>query len=167
MATGNSTLTTDQLGRLAVNLLHKAFIDATRTVSKRLFRQLESGEEVAVTHLELDDKQSVQLLMKLDATEHRGDLNFSAFRDSVVALLTELVTTLQEEGALRTLQATDTDSQGAQSHLLAAMGPTQHGSDINVLMASLTPSLIKPAVTVSLLYMDPNQFISPESLGES
>ena len=69
MPTGNSTLTNDQLGRLAVNLLHKAFIEATRTVSKRLFRQLEGGDEVAVTQLELDDKQTVQLLMKLDTSE--------------------------------------------------------------------------------------------------
>ena len=167
MPTGNSTLTNDQLGRLAVNLLHKAFIEATRTVSKRLFRQLETGDEVAVTQLELDDKQTVQLLMKLDASEYRGDLNFSAFRDSVAALLTELVTTLQEEGALRTLQATEADAPVGETHLLAAMGPTQHGADINVLMVSLSPSQVQPAITVSLLYMNPDQFRSSETLGES
>ena len=41
MALGNSTMTYDQLGNLAANLLHKAFIETTRTVSKGLFRRLE------------------------------------------------------------------------------------------------------------------------------
>ena len=50
---------------------------------------------------------------------------------------------------------------------VAAMGPTQHGADINVLMVSMTPSQVQPAITVSLLYMNPDQFMSPETLGES
>ena len=54
-----------------------------------------------------------------------------------------------------------------ETHLLAAMGPTQHGADINVLMVSMTPSQVQPAITVSLLYMNPDQFMSPETLGES
>ena len=92
-------MTNDQLGRLACKFapqsVHRGDKDR---LSKRLFRQLEGGDEVAVTQLELDDKQTVQLLMKLDTSEYRGDLNFSAFRDSVAALLTELVTTPRGSG---------------------------------------------------------------------
>ena len=74
---------------------------------------------------------------------------------------------LQEEGALRTLQATEANARVGETHLLAAMGPTQHGADINVLMVSLSPSQVQPAITVSLLYMNPDQFTSSETLGES
>ena len=44
MALGNSTMTYDQLGQLTAHLLHKAFIETTRTVSKGVFRRLVDGE---------------------------------------------------------------------------------------------------------------------------
>ena len=87
MAFGNSTMTYDQLGSLAANLLHKAFIETTRTVSKGLFRRLEQGETVGVTRLEFEGDETVQLNMTLDISQYRGDLNYSRFRDSIVAIL--------------------------------------------------------------------------------
>ena len=71
MAFGNSTMTYDQLGSLAANLLHKAFIETTRTVSKGLFRRLEEGETVGVTRLEFEGDETVQLNMTLDVSQYR------------------------------------------------------------------------------------------------
>ena len=98
MALGNSTMTYDQLGSLAANLLHKAFIETTRTVSKGLYRRLEEGETVGVTRLEFEGDETVQLNMTLDTSQYRGDLNYSRFRDSIVAILQDLVENLSGEG---------------------------------------------------------------------
>lgn len=167
MAFGNSTMTYDQLGSLAANLLHKAFIETTRTVSKGLFRRLEGGETVGVTRLEFEGDETVQLNMTLDISQYRGDLNYSRFRDSIVAILQDLIEILKEEGALRTYQERGPDQQGTNKVLIGARGPTVHGSDINVLMCTMTPSLREPLILMDLMYMDADQFIAPSSRGES
>ena len=102
MALGNSTMTYDQLGQLTAHLLHKAFIETTRTVSKGVFRRLVDGEVVPITQLEFEGDETVQLNMKLHMSAYRGDINYTRFRDGVVALLQELLTALSKEGALKT-----------------------------------------------------------------
>ena len=166
MALGNSTLTYDQLGKLAAHLLHKTFIEATRTVSKGVYRRLLAGEVVPITELKLEDDQSVQLNMKLHTSAYRGDINFSRFRESIVALLQELLAALRTEGELKSFQATDAAGVAMTTRLLAASGPTQQGADVNVLMVAMTPSDSEPRVVAELMYMDPDQFIT-SSRGES
>ena len=160
MALGNSTMTYDQLGGLAANLLHKAFIESTRTLSKQLFRRLNDGETLPVTKLELEDDQSLQLMMRLDCGEYRGELNYSKFRDSIVAILQALVEALKSENPLQTFQEKDAAGEPTHKVLLGTTGPTQHGDDINVLMCALTPSPTEPRVLVELLYMNPDQFVA-------
>lgn len=166
MAFGNSTMTQDELGRLAANLLHRAFVEATRTVSKGLYRRLIAGEVVPVTQLELADDQTVQLNMKLDTSEFRGDINFSQFRDGVVSLLQQLIPTLKSEGQLKSYHAKDQNDQFTDAVLLGVTGPTQHGADVNVMMISMTPSKTEPQIEVGLMYMNPDQFVSANR-GES
>lgn len=167
MALGNSTMTYDQLGSLAANLLHKAFIETTRTVSKGLYRRLEEGETVGVTRLEFEGDETVQLNMTLDTSQYRGDLNYSRFRDSIVAILQDLVEILKEEGALRTFQEKGPDQQATNKLLIGARGPTVNGNDINVIMCTMTPSLNEPLILMELMYMDADQFIAPSKRGES
>ncbi len=166
MALRNSTMTYDQLGNLTAHLLHKAFIEATRTVSKGVFRRLVDGEVVPITQLEFEGDESSQLNMRLHLTAYRGDINYTRFRDGVVALLQELLTALSEEGTLKTLTANDSNGVATNTRLLGVSGPTQHGKDVNVLMVALTPSQSEPKILVELMYMDPDQFVSAKR-GES
>jgi hypothetical protein len=99
-------------------------------------------------------------------SDYRGDINYTRFRDGVVALLKELLTALSKEGALKTFTANDADGFATNTRLLGASGPTQHGEDINVLMVAMTPSQNEPKIVVELMYMDPDQFVSA-SRGES
>ena len=80
MALGNSTMTYDQLGQLTAHLLHKAFIETTRTVSKGVYRRLVDGETVPITQLEFERDETVQLNMKLHMSEYQGDINYSRFQ---------------------------------------------------------------------------------------
>ena len=166
MALGNSTMTYDQLGQLTAHMLHKAFIETTRTVSKGVYRRLVDGETVPITQLEFERDETVQLNMKLHMSEYQGDINYSRFRDGVVALLQELITALSKEGAMKTFQANTGEGESTNTRLMGASGPTQHGEDINVLMVAMTPSDREPLVLLELMYMDPRQFVAPNR-GES
>lgn len=166
MALGNSTMTYDQLGQLTAHLLNKAFFETTRTVSKGVFRRLVDGELVPITQLEFEGDETVQLNMKLHMSAYRGDINYTRFRDGLVALLKELLTALSKEGALKTFTANDANGVATDTRLLGASGPTQHGEDINVLMVAMTPSKSEPKIVVELMYMDPDQFAS-DKRGES
>ena len=166
MALSNSTMTYDQLGNLTAHLLHKAFIEATRTVSKGVFRRLVDGEVVPITQLEFGSNETAQLNMKLHLAAYRGDINYTRFRNGVVALQQELLTALSKEGTLKALTASDANGVATNTRLLGASGLTQHGEDVNVLMVALTPSQSEPEILVELMYMDSDQFVSAKR-GES
>ncbi len=167
MALGNTTMTYDQLGNLAANLLHKAFIESKRTVSKGLFRRLEVGETVSVTRLEFEGDETVQLNMNLDTSQYRGELNYSKFRDSIVALLQDLIEIMKEEGALKTYQEQSASQQGTGKVLIGARGATVHANDLNVLMCTMAPSPNEPLILAGLMYMDADQFMRPSEDAES
>ncbi|MEK9624000.1 MAG: hypothetical protein VW103_05540, partial [Halieaceae bacterium] len=97
MAANEHTLTEKQLATISANILHQTLIEVSRTVGKRLFRELESGTRIAVTKLRMEDESEVRMDLKLDCSEFRGALNFSLFRDSVLALLSRLSDTLRDE----------------------------------------------------------------------
>ena len=49
MAENERTLTEEQLATISGNMLQKTLIDVSRTVGKRIFRELESGTRIALT----------------------------------------------------------------------------------------------------------------------
>ncbi len=166
MALSNTTMTYDQLGKLTAHLLHKVFIESSRTVAKSVYRRLIAGEFVPITHLEFEREERLTIHMKLDTLAYRGDINYSRFKDGVTVLLHELVTVVSEEGKLRTFAPREDSSGTAGTRLLGVSGSTQHGEDINVLMVAMTPSQSEPKILVELMYMDPDQFASAKR-GES
>ena len=112
MAANEHTLTEEQLATISANILHQTLIEVSRTVGKRLFRELESGTRIAVTQLRMEDGSEVRMDLKLDCSEFRGALNFSLFRDSVLALLSRLSDTLRdEESALPVMRLMDEAGQ--------------------------------------------------------
>ena len=112
MAANEHTLTEEQLATISANILHQTLVEVSRTVGKRLFRELESGTRIAVTQLRMEDGSEVRMDLKLDCSEFRGALNFSLFRDSVLALLSRLSDTLRdEESALPVMRLMDEAGQ--------------------------------------------------------
>ena len=51
MAAGEKTLTDEQFATISVNVLHQTLIEVSRTVGKRIFRELEAGTRVALPQL--------------------------------------------------------------------------------------------------------------------
>ena len=58
MAANERTLTEEQLATIGGNMLQKTLIDVSRTVGKRIFRELESGTRIALTQLRMEDERS-------------------------------------------------------------------------------------------------------------
>ena len=45
----------EQFLTIAINLLHRAFMDAKRTDAKNLFKAVSEGKRVALTNLQMED----------------------------------------------------------------------------------------------------------------
>lgn len=165
MAANEHTLTEEQLATISANILHQTLIEVSRTVGKRLFRELESGTRIAVTQLRMEDGSEVRMDLKLDRSEFRGALNFSLFRDSVLALLSRLSDTLRdEESALPVMRLMDETGQStSERRLFGVPGVIALDGVPNMLMMGATPSPSEPIILIELMYIDPEQFAqSPE-----
>ena len=61
MAANEQTLTDEQFATISANVLHQTLIEVSRTVGKRIFRELEAGKRVALTQLRMEDEGQVRL----------------------------------------------------------------------------------------------------------
>ena len=170
MAANEYTLTEHQLATISANILHQTLIEVSRTVGKRLFRELESGTRIAVTQLPMEDGSEVRVDLKLDCSEFRGALNFSLFRDSVLALLSRLSDILRDaESALPVMRLMDEAGQTTSERRLFAVPGVIVLDDVpNMLMMGATPSPSEPVILIELMYIDPDQFAqSPKTKASS
>jgi hypothetical protein len=166
MAANEHTLTEKQLATISANILHQTLIEVSRTVGKRLFRELESGTRIAVTKLRMEDESEVRMDLKLDCSEFRGALNFSLFRDSVLALLSRLSDTLRDEDtALPVMRMMDESGQStSERRLFGVPGVIAVDGVPNMLMMGASPSPNEPVILIELMYIDQEQFAqSPET----
>lgn len=164
-----TTLDTAKLATIAVNLLNQNLLEAERTQAKRVFRELEAGRSVGLTNLRMEDGGVVRFDIELDATEFRGSLNFSAFRDGIQALLARLVEELRLDGPLPyfvPLDATGSRPDGAL-RLFAAGGFTVHEGTVNALLLGAEPDGVEPVATLKLVYVDPDQFAQESASGDA
>ena len=98
--------------------------------------------------------------LKLDCSEFRGALNFSLFRDSVLALLSRLSDTLRDEDtALPVMRMMDESGQStSERRLFGVPGVIALDGVPNMLMMGATPSPSEPVILIELMYIDPEQF---------
>ena len=160
MAANEQTLTDEQFATISANVLHQTLIEVSRTVGKRIFRELEAGKRVALTQLRMEDEGQVRLDLTLDHTEFRGGLNFSLFRDSILALLSRLSDTLRDDDTpLPALRMMDESGQAtSERRLFGVPGVIAVEGVPNMLMMGATPSTTEPVVLIELMYIDPEQF---------
>lgn len=165
MATNERTLTDEQFATISANVIHQSLIEVSRTVGKRIFRELEVGKRIAVTQLRMEDESEVRLDVTLDHSEFRGALNFSIFRDSVLALLARLGDTLRDEDTslpvMRMMD--DTGEASSERRLFGVPGLIVVDDVANMLMMGATPSVSEPVVLIELMYIDPEQFAQSDA----
>jgi hypothetical protein len=149
------TIPTDKFLLIAVNLLHQQFIGAARTQAKRVFREFETGRTLGITTVKMEDESTVRFSMVLDHSEFQGKLNFGAFKASVSILLGNLAKALQEKKKIAVFNV----EGGANSVLFGVTGVTVEDEQPNVMVLGCDVGEEAGAVTLRLLYLNPDQFI--------
>ena len=144
---------------VASNILYKSLIEASRTEAKKLFNTVCQGKRIALLTVRMEDGSDLRFDLSLDSSEFRGNLNFGAFRASVMQLLAAMGETLQAE---KEVQVFTEENDG--SVLFGLPGVSREGDQINVLMLSAN---MRAAGTVllKLMYMDPQQFSAAQQTG--
>ncbi len=159
-------ITAVQFATVAANLLHQGVLEAGRTTAKRMFRELDAGRKVTITQLRMEDEGLTRIDLSLDKSAFQGVMNYSAFRDGVLALVARLSETLRDEKAIGVLtpiidgQATADDST---MKMFDVAGLTIHDETPNVLLLGVVASSEEPLVTLHLVYVDPAQFTADQS----
>ena len=167
----DKVLEANQLATIAANLLNDGILEADRTTAKRIFRELEGSRKVTLTHLKMEDGGTVRMDLAMDARAFNGSLNFSAWRDGVLALVARLSDDLRVGKPLPVFKPLETDEPaldgGGELNLIGSVGGTNHDGMINAIMLGLAPDPERPIVTFSLVYVDPSQFLSADSASTS
>lgn len=162
MQKGKLSLDTRQMATMAVNLLNQHLLETGRTEAKQIFRRLEDGHHEPITNLQTEDGGLIRVDCQLDCRAFVGQLNFSAFRDSVFALLAQLSGVVQREEPLQTLSPLlDDETQPAPDvpmRVFAVGGVTAIDDQVNILMLGVRTDQENPVLQLQLMYVDPSQF---------
>ncbi|MEM8561220.1 MAG: hypothetical protein AAGF57_03250 [Pseudomonadota bacterium] len=156
-----SSLPKEKFLVIAVNLLHRQFIDATRTQAKQVYRELAAQRTINMTTLKMEDESTLRVHLAMDSSEFRGQLNFGSFKASLSILLGNLASTLQEEKEVTVFSVQDRPS----SVIFGITGVTVDRGVANVMVLGSELGQERGLATLRLMYLDPSQFV--ESSGQS
>ena len=154
----------EQFLTIAVNLLHRAFMESKRDDAKNLFRSVFEGKRVALTNVQMEDKSSVRFDLSMDASEYDGSLNFGAFRASLTALLSNIAEALKSEREITTFNA-----QGDPDNIIFGVTGVNVDRGIpSVMVLSTHADARDAAIQLRLMYLDYSQFLASqqESAGD-
>jgi len=149
-------ISSEKLLTIAINLLHQAFGETTRLLAKRRFQYLEEGKSVYLADVRMEDASMLKVNVKLERSELRGRLNFSAFRQLVTRLLGACAEQIDTKQPLNIFSESD---EKRWVYLIPAL----YQSDIAVNMLVLAVNLRQPGeLTMELMFVDPEQFRQPQ-----
>ena len=156
MATTQShSIPRDQFLTMAINLLHRAFIEANRTDAKNLYKSVADGKVVPLTRVEMEDKSVVRFDVALNHSDYDGSLNFGAFKTSLATLLSNLVNAMQEGNEIPSFTAQGDD----KSQIIGITGVTVEKDTPSVMVLSVVTSDQEAAVLLRPMYLDYQQFL--------
>ncbi|KZX59222.1 hypothetical protein A3709_16920 [Halioglobus sp. HI00S01] len=144
----------DKFLTMAVNILHRAFIEAPRTDAKNLFKQVAEGKAVPLTKVEMEDKSVVRFDLALDHSEYPGTLNYSAFRTSLATTLGNLVNALQNKQNIPSFTAQNQPN----NQIIGITGVTVEDDVASVMVLSVQTADREAAVLLRPMYLDYDQF---------
>jgi hypothetical protein len=162
-ATQNQSISQEQFLTLSVNLLNKAFLEATRTKAKNLYREISEGALVPLTRVQMEDGSLVRFDLRLDQSEFRGRLNYGSFRASLTTLIANLVEALRNKKPIKVFHA----EHERQVMIFGVTAPTVEEGRANVMVLGADISEGQPSVMLQLMYLDPEQFTPREQVADA
>ncbi len=154
----NHSIPRDQFLIMAINLLHRAFIEANRTEAKSLFKTVAEGKAIPLTKVQMEDKSTVRFDISLDHSEYDGTLNYGAFRASLATLLTNLSKAVQEGQNIPSFTAQGND----KNQIIGITGVTVERDVPAVMVLSVNVSDRDAAVMLRPMYLNYEQFLRSE-----
>ena len=152
----SATITQHQFLTMAVNLLHKSFFESERSAAKSLYRSVSGGEVIQLTRVKMEDGGTADFALALDSSEYKGKLPFSAFRNSLNALLQNLVEILKKEKSVKSFE-----EENSTTTLFGVFGVTQFNGEALVLALSVDKNAPNLGTILKLMYLEPSQFLDP------
>lgn len=141
---------------VAVNLLHKAFVEASRTEAKKMYQQISGGDIVHLTTVRMADESTARFNVSLSHSEFQGKLNYSAFRASLGILITNITQALGNDRELKVFNA----QNGGSAMIFGVTAVTREDDTANVMVMAANMGEEEGATTLQLMYLDPTQFTS-------
>jgi hypothetical protein len=142
---------------MSANVLQQAFFGGPRLDAKRRYQFLESGRTVFLIKVRMEDGSELEVNLRLDRSELRGKLNFSAFRELVGNLLIAQAQKLNEKQPLNVFSNTE-------EQRWVFLIPAVHGAGETVNMLVLAIELSQPGeLLLELMFIDPSQFEQQQS----
>jgi len=153
------TMDTPRFVTGAINLLHAAFIKASRAQAKRHFARINGGAVLDLSRTKFEDGREVLFRVALDHSEFRGRMGFTVFRKA----LSQLLARLSEHVRMRIDIPVFTNEQNGDILFNVPAVLVEDGQS-NVLMLGLD----KPeggTATLRLQFLDPKQFQRSDDAG--
>lgn len=142
---------------MSANLLYRAFLDASRTEAKRIYRDLAEGRVLPLTEVQMEDNSRVRFDLALDHSELAGKLNFGAFRASVTTLIHNLGETLRQDDSAIPVFTAENDPEMT---LFGVTAVTYEDEEPRVMVLGADTRSGRPVIQLRLMYLNPGQFQS-------
>lgn len=155
------TLPPEKFLTIAANLLHKAFVENSRTEAKVVFRDVSDGKTVPLTRLRMEDESEALFELTLDHSEFGGKLNFGSFRTSLAVLINHIAEAVKEPQNLRTFR----NENKADAVLFGITAVTVEDGETNVMALGADLASAHATVQLQLMYLPLEQFAEGEQPG--
>lgn len=154
------TLTTEKFLTVATNILHKAFVEGSRTSAKNVYSSIVDGKRVSLVTLKMDDDSESRVDVTLDHSEFRGKLNFGVFKSILTHMLVQIAEFVKSEKQVPVF--TDEESGNL---LFGVPGIFDNKGEINALLLGADLGG-QGLIHLQLQFVEPDQFFTTEPPAE-
>ena len=147
---------------MAANLLHKILLDVPRTEAKNAYKDISQGKAVHLATVRMEDQSTVRFQMSLDYSEYKGKMSFSAFRNSLTLLISNLGEAINDKKEIGMFSAENDQN----STIFGVTAITQEDNIPNIMVLGADTREGQPSVMLRLMYIDNSQFTEQQSQKE-
>ncbi len=133
------------------NNYKRLFLDSSEAEAKTEFGKSMDGGTVPIIEISAPDQGEVTCDLALDHSEFLGTLNFSRFRNALIAHLNQIADTIKSEEKLNVL--TDQETGDIVYYV---PGIVKENGNVNVLVTGVEQRTAGE-LTVRLMFLDPRQ----------
>ncbi len=134
------------------NNYKRLFLDSSEIDAEEEYRKLMDDQTVPIIEISAPDQGEVTCDLALDHSQFLGTLNFSRFRNALIAHLSQIADILKSEDELNVLTNEDTGDV-----VYYVPGIVEEDGTINVLVTGVAQRTAGE-LTVRLMFLDPQQF---------